>query len=100
MWVLEHNGCYSLRSFYKCINFGGVSTPYGDTLWNVLCPQNIHVFLWLCLYNKILTRDHVAKRKNVDDLTCLFCSEMETIQHLFFDCINAEYIWSIVSDFL
>lgn len=42
----------------------------------------------------------MAKRKNVDDLTCLFCSEMETIQHLFFDCINAEYIWSIVSDFL
>uniref|UniRef100_A0A8I6YY10 Reverse transcriptase zinc-binding domain-containing protein n=1 Tax=Hordeum vulgare subsp. vulgare TaxID=112509 RepID=A0A8I6YY10_HORVV len=92
-------GGYSVKSFYKCINFGGVGSLYGDDLWKVLCPQNIHVFLWLCLYNKILTRDNVAKRRNVDDLTCLFCNEKESIQHLFFYCINAEHIWSIVSEF-
>uniref|UniRef100_A0A8I6WLN0 Reverse transcriptase domain-containing protein n=1 Tax=Hordeum vulgare subsp. vulgare TaxID=112509 RepID=A0A8I6WLN0_HORVV len=75
IWELEPNGIYSVRSFYKFINFGGVVSPIGDSLWKTLCPQNIHVFLWLCLYNKILTRDNVAKRKHLDDLTCLFCNE-------------------------
>uniref|UniRef100_A0A8I6YHA6 Reverse transcriptase zinc-binding domain-containing protein n=1 Tax=Hordeum vulgare subsp. vulgare TaxID=112509 RepID=A0A8I6YHA6_HORVV len=99
VWLLEPNGKYSVKSFYNCINFGGVVSPFGDTLWKTLCPQNIHVFLWLCLYNKILIRDNVAKRKIVDDLSCLFCNEVESIQHLFFDCINASSIWSLISEF-
>ncbi|KAI4969040.1 hypothetical protein ZWY2020_046370 [Hordeum vulgare] len=66
--------CFSLRET-RCSGVGsgdwGSIPRDGNTLWKILCPQNIHVFLWLCLYNKILTRDNVAKRKKVDDLTCL-----------------------------
>ena len=31
---------------------------------------------------------------------CVFCSEMETITHLFFDCIVAKEIWENVSKIL
>ncbi|KAI5003541.1 hypothetical protein ZWY2020_030701 [Hordeum vulgare] len=99
IWELESNGIYSVRSFYRFINFGGVVSPFGDSLWKTLCPRNIHVFLWLCLYNKILTRDNVAKRKHLDDLTCLFCNEPESIQHIFFECINVDVIWTTIADF-
>lgn len=99
IWRLEPNGIYSVSSFYKNINFCGVVSSFGDSLWKTLCPQNIHVFLWLCLYNKILTRDNVAKRKQLDDLTCLFCKEVESMQHIFFDCINASSIWFVIAEF-
>lgn len=41
----------------------------------------------------------MAKRKIVDDLSYLFRNEAESIQHLFFDCVNAGSIWSVISEF-
>jgi hypothetical protein len=29
----------------------------------------------------------------VDDLTCVFCNEVESCQHLFFDCVVASNTW-------
>jgi hypothetical protein len=29
-------------------------------------------------------------------LDCVFCNELESIQHLFFDCIVAKHIWEEV----
>ena len=63
-----------------------------------MSPPCIHVFLWLLANNKILTRDNLAKRRTVDDLTCLFCSEDETCHHLFFDCFVAKLVWPVISD--
>jgi hypothetical protein len=48
--------------------------------------------------NKLLTRDNLVKRRRVDDLTCLFCGENELINHLFFQCIVAKRIWSLISE--
>jgi hypothetical protein len=36
--------------------------------------------------NKILTRDNVDKRKNIDSNSCLFCTERETASHFFSVC--------------
>jgi hypothetical protein len=35
----------------------------------------------------------LIKRQNVDDLTCVFCNEVESCQHLFFECVVAAKIW-------
>lgn len=99
IWSLEPKGLYSVKSFYEVINFGGIVSPIGKSLWKVLCPQNIHVFMWLCVYNKFLTRDNLNKSRQVEDLSCLFCRENESTQHLFFDCVVAKCIWSLVSEF-
>jgi hypothetical protein len=48
----------------------------------------------LVVYNKNLTRDNLVKRQSVDDLTCVFCNELETSNHLFFDCVLAKAVWS------
>ena len=70
--TLEANGKYSVKSFYSQINFGGVVSTFGDNLWKVISPQKIHVFLWLCIYNKVLTRDNLGKYRPVEHSTCLF----------------------------
>jgi hypothetical protein len=33
----------------------------------------------------------------VDDLSCLFCNEQESCNHLFFGCVVAKYLWEMVS---
>jgi hypothetical protein len=45
--------------------------------------------------NKLLTRDNLEK--NLDDLTCLFCTERGSIHHLFFDCVIAKRAYELVS---
>jgi hypothetical protein len=39
--------------------------------------------------NKLLTWDNLEKRRKLDDSSCLFCGEMESIAHLFFECVVA-----------
>jgi hypothetical protein len=57
-------------------------------------------FLWLVSNNRVLTRDNLAKRREVSDPTCLMCNEMESVTHLFFECCVAKIAWSTVSGLL
>ena len=52
------------------------------------------MFLWLLSNNKLLTRDNLSKRRPMADVTCVFCSENESIVHLFFECCVAKEVWS------
>jgi hypothetical protein len=60
-------------------------------------PHRIHFFLGLLSKNKLLTRDNLEKRRNLDDASCLFCSDRKTVFHLFFDCIVARRAWKMIS---
>jgi hypothetical protein len=44
-----------------------------------------------------LTRNNLEKRQKLEDLTYLFCTEKESIHHLFFDCVIAKRAWELVS---
>ena len=96
IWKLESNGVYSVRSMYAMINFRGISQVHIPDMWKIHVPPNIHIFLWLLAHNKMLVRDNLSKRQHSDDLSCLFCSEGENINHLFFECVVALEIWRII----
>lgn len=53
-------------------------------------------FLWLLSHNKLITRDNLVKRQHLDDLSCMFCCEKETSNHIFFECVLAQEIWNII----
>jgi hypothetical protein len=91
MW--EASGLYSVKSMYAVVNFGGIKLVDIQCVWKIKVPPKIYFFLWLLFNNKLLTRDNLVKRQNVDDLTCVFCNEVESCQHLFFDCVVASKIW-------
>jgi hypothetical protein len=42
--------------------------------------------------------DDPAKRKNLDDKTCLFYKEEEYVQHIFFNCCVAKVMWQFISE--
>jgi hypothetical protein len=46
-----------------------------------------------------MTRDNLEKRNLGKPTTCEFCSELETITHLFFECVVAKEVWKSVSLF-
>jgi hypothetical protein len=52
-------------------------------MWKIPVPSRLHVFLWLLANNKVLTRDNLAKRRAVNDKTCLFVVNMNQYEIYF-----------------
>lgn len=100
MWSFTSNGTYSVQSLYAVINCRGVLPVYIYSIWKLMIPRRVEFFLWLLSHNRLLTRDNLSKRRDVSDLTCPFCSEMESITHLFFDCCVSVNVWKLVSEVL
>lgn len=100
IWSLESSVKYSTKSFYKLINWGVIATPIWDKFWKMKVPHRYLVFAWLVIHNKILTRDNLSKRQNVDDTSCLFCSEPETVAIYFVNALLqfANNIWQTVAE--
>ena len=99
IWQYENKGVYSTSSLYAIINFGGVTPIYIPSIWDLCVPPRIHIFLWLLANNKLMTRDNLKKRNMNKPEDCIFCSENESIDHLFFQCIVANQLWHFISDF-
>jgi len=94
------NGKFSVQSLYAVINHRGVMPVYEHVVWKLQIPPRVQIFLWLLAKNRVLTRDNLAKRREVSDKTCVFCIGLESVNHLFFDCCVAKRIWLIVSEIL
>jgi hypothetical protein len=84
------NGIYNVQSLYRIINFRGIRPALVSSIWDIKVPPRVQYFVWLLSKNRLLTRDNLCKRRKVDDSTCLFCAEQESIQHLFFECVIAK----------
>jgi hypothetical protein len=97
IWQFQSSGVYSSQSLDSVINFRGVMLVYIPIIWKLIVPPRIHFFLWLLSKNKLLTRDNLDKRRNLDDASCLFFSERETATHLFLECIVARRAWMLIS---
>jgi hypothetical protein len=97
IWKYESSGVYSSSSLYAIINFGGVMPIYIPAVWKLIVPPRVHIFLWLLSHNKLMTRDNLLKRNLNKPVCCVFCSENESIDHLFFQCIVAKQIWKFIT---
>jgi hypothetical protein len=100
VWGYEKSGVYSTQSYYAIISFRGVTPVFLPAIWNIVVPPKIHFFLWLLAHNKLATVDNLNKKVLNKPVQCCFCSEDESISHLFFECVVAKTIWKMMSEIL
>jgi hypothetical protein len=93
-WCLGNKG-FTVNSLYKKNLIDQVKVPY-RFLWKSKLPQKIKVFIWLVITNKILTKDNLKKRNWKGSSECCFCGGLESIDHLFFKCSIARFVWRVV----
>ena len=55
-WRWDGQGKFTVHSFYKWLEFGGIRNRDYDTVWKVNIPFKIRIFLWLVKKNSVLTR--------------------------------------------
>jgi hypothetical protein len=65
-------------------------------IWKLKLPLKIKIFLWYLERGVILNKDNLIQRNWRGGKQCVFCSQPESIQHLFFDCHFAKFIWTAV----
>jgi hypothetical protein len=65
-------------------------------LWKLKVPLHIKIFLWYLKQGVVLTKDNLIRRNWNGNKQCVFCSQHESIQHLFFDCHFAKFLWRAV----
>jgi len=98
-WIWGNNGLFSVKSMYDQLCINEVGAQY-NLIWKAKLPLKIKIWLWLIEHNAILTKDNLAKKNWSGDIHCLFCNEVETIDHLFFVCVSSKYTWSLVASVL
>jgi hypothetical protein len=95
-WNLHQNGLFTVHSMYALLISNG-QIRQDQIMWRLKLPLKIKIFSWYLRRGVILTKDNLAKRNWNGNKKCVFCSREETIQHLFFDCHVAKFIWRVVS---
>jgi hypothetical protein len=95
VWGLYHNGLFLVKSMYRTL-LGTEAIPYNTFIWKLKLPLKIKVFLWYLYKGVILTKDNLARRQWQGYRKCCFCSIEESIQHLFFDCHFAKFVWRTI----
>jgi len=94
IWSLHSSGIFSVKSMYAALINNGVRVS--QDLWQIKIPSRIKIFLWYLKRGVILTKDNLARRNWNGDKSCCFCHYPETIQHLFFQCYHARFLWRAV----
>jgi hypothetical protein len=92
IWQFDSTSGYLVHSLYGVVSDRGVRQIFTPVVWKIPAPSRLHIFLWLLANNKILTRDNLAKRRHVEDMSCLFYTEPELANHLFFKCCVAQFL--------
>jgi zinc-binding in reverse transcriptase len=77
---------------YLFLNFRGVNISMVGYVWNLKIPLNIKKFIWLALQEIILTKDVLLCRGWLGSASCVFCTSLESFDHIFFYIVNLVYI--------
>jgi len=91
IWGLKASGTFTIRSMYAALINNGIKVS--QDIWQTKLPMKIKVFLWYLKMGVTLTKDNLARRNWHEDKLCCFYHLTESIQHLFFDCFYAKFLW-------
>jgi hypothetical protein len=80
--------------YLAMINNGFVDT--NRKMWKVGISLKIKIFMWYVYKGIVLTKDNLAKHNWDESKQCSFCCRDESIQHLFFDCFYARFVWGLL----
>lgn len=104
VWIHTKAGFFTVKSAYRAIysqNRPQLSPqhaqPYKD-LWNTPVLPKVHLFLWKCLGNILLTKYRVFRYSPEQNALCTLCgdNQIETAKHLILHCTFSKEVWSLI----
>jgi hypothetical protein len=99
-WAPMWGSKYTSRKFYTHVFSSVEAHPAFKVIWQSRCTPRVKFFAWLILVDRLNTKDMLQRRHlNIEgNPICIMCNlgELETTEHLFFDCPFAKECWSTI----
>ncbi|XP_022019374.1 uncharacterized protein LOC110944750 [Helianthus annuus] len=95
---------YSSATVWDTIRFREQEITWTSIVWFPQCIPRHAFLVWLIMRRKLLTQDKILKwdfsrRKNMNMMCCLLCyADVDSHDHLFFECKFSEQVWKSVRD--
>jgi hypothetical protein len=93
-WNIHQHDQYTFRSLYLALINNGMANM-NKQMWRLKVPLKIKIFMWSLRKEVVLTKDNLAKRNWDGSKQCSFCLHDATIQHPFYDCYYARFLWGL-----
>jgi hypothetical protein len=78
IWRWSTNDNFTVHSFYKWLEYGGMPNSKFSTIWKSHIPLKIKIFLWLVRKDKILSKTNLVSKGWQGDTKCVFCDQIES----------------------
>jgi hypothetical protein len=97
--LLESSGVFSVNSMYAKLSQGAAISHF-KYIWAAKLPLKTKIFTWQLALNRLPTRSFIASRFGPTLGRCALCGAVEDVNHIFFSCSLAKFIWSLVHQLL
>jgi hypothetical protein len=95
IWGLLQSGMFSVKSMYKAMIID-TRVRNNTILLKLKVPLRIKIFMWYLKQGVVLTKDNLVRWDWRGSNLCVFGSQIEMIQHLFFYYHFAKFLWRAV----
>jgi hypothetical protein len=96
-WSLEPSGFFSTRSMYKALS-AGPQVQLAELLWTPSIPLKSKIFSWQLARGRLPSNDQLLLRRGPSNGNCALCGLPEDVDHIFFNCSLAQFMWSGLRD--
>ena len=95
-WLLSSTGRFTTKSAWEHIRVAKPQVPWKHIVWYSGNLPKASFILWLAVRRKLGTQDRLHNVPH--GTTCLLCNaQLETHDHLFFECQYSCHLWHIIS---
>jgi hypothetical protein len=74
----------------------GATVAHFKDVWEAKLPLKVKIFTWQLVINRLPTRSLIAARHGPSTGRCALCNATEDVNHIFFTCSLAKFMWSVV----
>uniref|UniRef100_A0A453CBJ1 Reverse transcriptase zinc-binding domain-containing protein n=2 Tax=Aegilops tauschii subsp. strangulata TaxID=200361 RepID=A0A453CBJ1_AEGTS len=96
-WRLEPSGRFSTQSLYRAIA-PSPSPAIFEYIWTIRLPLKIRIFMWQWIRGRLPSGVEVIKHHGPGDGLCPLCGTEETLNHIFFSCVSAQFLWGCLRE--
>jgi hypothetical protein len=98
-WGLDPSGEFTVNSMYNKLSQGASVAHFKD-LWVAKLPLKIKIFSWQLALGRLPSSELIASRHGPASGRCALCNRPEDVNHIFFSCSPARFMWSVVRQLL
>lgn len=104
VWLGSKDGVYSTKvGYFTAITGSAKHSPFVhtsgtnwiSTVWAVPTAPKLKLFLWKALHGALATGQKLAERNIAANTSCCRCGNVESIQHILFQCSYAQQVWKL-----